>query len=174
MNKVSKALSIIIIILLFIILGIVIHKKVNKNEYDVSFMHEVTVSEALDIFEKKGTFVLMVGYKKCKECQNILPAIKDAQVENSYMTQYLDIEKVNRSSNDWEALKIKLSMKSEQSLDEDGKGEKVQETYGYFLDEYGLTPTVIIIKDGKQVAGFIGGYDYNTIKNFLKDKYNNM
>ena len=64
----------------------------------------------------------------------------------------------------------KLSMKSTQTLNESDEGETVTETYGYFLDNYGFTPTVIISKSGKQEAGFIGYKSETDLKKFIKEK----
>ena len=50
------------------------------------------------------------------------------------------------------------------------EGEKVTESYGYFLDEYGFTPTVIVSKSGKQEAGFIGYKSEEELFNFIKSK----
>ena len=100
----------------------------------------------------------------------MLPELQEAQKENNYITQYLDIEKVEFDSEEWQELVSKLTLQSTQSVKEDGSGDKVTETYGYFLDNYGFTPTIIVIKNGKQEAGHIGRFSDTNFKTWIKDK----
>ncbi len=41
---------------------------------------------------------------------------------------------------------------------------------GNIFIKYGFTPTIVIIKDGKMVDGFIGYKDHDTVKK-LVEKY---
>lgn len=172
MNKVSKIFLGIIIVLVFIIFAIVISNSNKENEvdYDISMMNEVTVKDILEMFDSKKTYVLYVGRKSCDVCVDMLPALKAAQKKNNYITQYLDIEKVDRSSEEWYDLVDKLTMKSAQTTTEDGSGEEITETYGYFLHHYGFTPTIIVIKNGKQTAGSIGGSEPQLLIDWLTNK----
>ena len=172
MNKLSKGFLAIIFILLFIILVLILgnNKKEDNTKYDISMMKTVTVEDVLEMFESKDTYVLFVGRESCEVCVDILPALKEAQIQNNYITQYLDIEKVDRQSEKWYELVDKLTMKSTQTLTEDGTGEEVTDTYGYFLHEYGFTPTIVVIKDGKQIAGSIGGSEKELLIDWLSAK----
>ena len=169
MSKFTKVFLIIITVLLSIIvmIGII---KTDNNKYDVSMMNEVTVKDVLDMFYSKKTYVLYIGREGCSVCGDILPALREAQIKNNYITQYLDIEKVTRSGNDWNDLVSLLSMKSTQTLTENGTGKEITETYGYFLHNYGFTPTIVIIKDGKQTGGSIGGSDHDILVEWLTNK----
>lgn len=146
--------------------------KEEENGYDVSMMNEVNVEDILDMFESGKTYVVFVGRKGCSVCEKILPALEEAQKKNNYITQYLDLTKVDRSSEDWEKLVGRLIMRSTQTLGANGEGEEVTETYGYFLHYYGFTPTLIVIKDGKQTAGFIGGAPKDELVAWLTTKIN--
>ena len=55
---------------------------------------------------------------------------------------------------------------------EEGESEKVtlDDTMGNIFIKYGFTPTIVIIKDGKMVDGFIGYKDHDTVKK-LVEKY---
>ncbi len=175
MSKKNKVIlvTISVLVLLIIFLLIIFSPKDKKdNNYDVSMMNEVNVSDVLDMFDSKKTYVLYVGREGCNVCVNILPALKEAQIKNNYITQYLDIKKVNRSSDEWLELVDKLTMKSTQTLNETNQGEQVTETYGYFLHKYGFTPTIIVIKNGKQTAGFIGNTTKEELVNWLSSKVN--
>jgi len=174
MNKLSKIFLGIIFFLIFIIviLLIVNSKENNSSKYDVSTMNEVSVSDIVAMFESDDTFVLFVGRKSCEVCVDIIPALKEAQLKNNYITQYLDIEKVDRSSEQWAQVVNRLTMKSTQTLTEDGSGEEITETYGYFLHNYGFTPTIVVIKEGKQIAGSIGGSEHDILVEWLTNKVN--
>lgn len=174
MDKSNKIFWAIVAILvgLIIIIAFIGSKKDENTDYDTSMMNEVDVIDVLSMFESKKTYVLFVGRKNCQVCVDMIPALEEAQKKNNYITQYLDIEKADRSSDLWKELVKKLTMKSTQTTTEDGSGEKITETYGYFLDVYGFTPTIIVIKDGKQIAGLIGGSDRDVFVSWISAKVN--
>ena len=127
-----------------------------ENAYDVSMMHEVGVSDIVDMFAQEGTYVLYIGRETCSVCHDLLPVLQEAQINNNYITQYLDITKADRTSNDWKTLVDLLDVETTTTMDEEGVTEDVTNTFGYFLDEKGFTPCVVIISEGKQIAGFFG------------------
>ena len=166
----------IIICLLIAILCLVIFKNNNSSKkedttYDVSMMNEVGVSKILDMFNSKKTYVIYVGRSSCSVCQKLLPALQQAQIQNDYITQYLDITTVDRSTDDWATLVGKLDIETTASISEssDSDAEKVTNTYGYFLDKYGFTPTVLIISNGKLKAGFIGNKSLDDLNSWLSE-----
>ena len=170
MNKLSKiflGISISFLVIIFILSYILIKK---GNEFDTSFMREVTVKEVLTLFESDNYHVIYVGRKTCDLCEKFLPNLKNASIEYNFTPLYLDISKVDRTSEDWIKLIKKLTMKSTQTLNESDEGETVTETYGYFLDNYGFTPTITVSKSGKQEAGFIGYKSETDLKKFIKEK----
>lgn len=175
MSKKNKVIlvtiSLFVLLAVFIIISFSLKDK-EENNYDVSMMNEVNVNDVLKMFDSKKNYVLYVGREGCNVCVHILPALKEAQIKNNYITQYLDIKKVDRSSDEWLELVDKLTMKSTQTLNETNKGEQVTETYGYFLHNYGFTPTIIVIKNGKQTAGFIGNATQEELVNWLSSKVN--
>lgn len=142
-------------------------KSATKVEYDVSMMHQVGVSDVIDLFEDSGTYVLYIGRETCSVCYDILPVLQEAQINNNYITQYLDISEANRSSSDWEKLVELLNVETTTTMDEEGVSEEVTNTFGYFLDAKGFTPCVIIIRDGKQIAGFFGSRSLTNFEDWL-------
>ena len=138
-----------------------------ENEYDVSMMHTVGVSDVIDMFANEGTYVLYIGRETCSVCHDLLPALQEAQINNNYITQYLDITQVDRSSSDWETLVGFLDVETTTTMDEEGETEEVTNTFGYFLDAKGFTPCVIIIRDGKQIAGFFGSRSLTNFEDWL-------
>lgn len=137
------------------------------SEYDVSMMHTVGVSEVLDMFANEGTYVLYIGRESCSVCHELLPVLQEVQIENNYITQYLDITQVDRDSSDWEKLVELLDVETTTTMDEEGVAEQVTNTFGYFLNAKGFTPCMIIIQDGKQVAGFFGSRSKEAFTDWL-------
>lgn len=139
-------------------------------DYDTSSMKEVEASDILDMFKDKKTHVLYIGRSTCGVCREILPNLNEAQDDFDYVTQYLDITKVDRDSSDWEKIEKLLDKKTTLNIKkENGNSEPVTETYGYFVSNYGYTPTIIIISNNKMVAGHIGFFDLNSLKNWLQE-----
>lgn len=157
MNKFTKITLIFLSFIVCFILVIVLCNLPKKEPYDISMMKEVNVNDILEMFDSGETCVLLIGSEDCDVCARLLPTMARAQKELNYITKYLDIMKVDFDSEAWKTLIQKFDMKSEQTISNDSSGEKVTETYGYFLDTYAMAPTVIIIKDGMQTGGFIGG-----------------
>lgn len=141
----------------------------NKSTYDVSMMNSVSVIETLDMIEDEETFVLYIGRKNCEICVDLLPTLQQAQNDLEFVTQYMDITKIDRQSKVWKNLVEKFDIETTQSLKADGTGELVTETFGYFLDTKGFTPCVMIFKDGEQKAGFFGDRAFADYKAWLKD-----
>jgi len=154
---------VVIILLTIVLIG------ENKN-YDISTMNEVTTNDVIKMFESNKTYVLFVGRKNCDLCLDMIDTLKIAQIKLNFTPQYLDITKVDRTSSNWKEIVDKLTLLSTQTLTEDGSGEKVTESYGFFLDKYGFTPTVIVIKNGMQSAGFIGKAKTEDFINWLSEK----
>ena len=119
-------------------------------------MHTVGVSDVIDMFANEGTYVLYIGRETCTVCQDLLPILQEAQINNNYITQYMDITEIDRSSSDWEKLVELLDVETTTTMDENGTSEEVTNTFGFFLNEKGFTPCVMIISNGKQIAGFFG------------------
>lgn len=138
-----------------------------ENEYDVSMMHTVGVSDVIDMFANEGTYVLYIGRETCSVCHDLLPALQEAQINNNYITQYLDITQVDRSSSDWETLVGLLDVETTTTMDEEGETEEVTNKFGYFLDTKGFTPCVIIISGGEQIAGFFGSRSLTNFEDWL-------
>lgn len=175
MDKFTKiVLSVMAVVIAIVVIVVIIVNIPRKNEnYDISMMHEVTVSDILEMFEDGGTYVVMMGSDTCDVCERLLPKMAEAQKELNYITQYIDVLSIDFTSDEWKALSSKLDMKSSQAISEDNRGDKITNTYGYFLENYGMAPTVVIIKDGKQTGGFIGGVDQTNLIGWLKVKIAN-
>lgn len=142
--------------------------KANEDsDYDVSMMRTVGVNDVIDMFNDGETYVLYIGRETCSVCHELLPALQEAQINNNYITQYLDISQVDRSSAEWEELVELLDLETTTTMDEEGVAEEVTDTFGYFLNTKGFTPCMIIINNGKQVAGFFGSRSLEAFEDWL-------
>lgn len=141
----------------------------NETDYDISMMNQVTVSDILSMFEDGKTHVLYIGRSTCRVCKIILPNLQTAQEELNYVTQYLDISSADRNSDEWKELEKLLDIETTMNVtNDDGEKEFVKETFGYFIGNYGYTPSLIIIDENKMIAGHIGNYELEELKTWLK------
>lgn len=131
-------------------------------EYDVSKMKAVNVEQALALFKEKGTHVLYIGRADCSSCVMTVPYLNQVQQDLNYTTNYFDLNQTTNYKTEMKELAEKFDIKA--------TANGVTGTIASLFLDKGYTPTVIIIKDGKAVDGFIGNRDYNTIK-ALVSKY---
>lgn len=149
--------------------GCAIKEENKKKEEDVGMMNSVNIADVLAMFEDGKTHVLYVGRDNCEACKDILPILRQAQTEMNFITQYMDITKIDRRSSAWKELEKKLDVKTTTPDSESGEGDMVTKTFGEFLGTRGFTPCIIVIKDNKQVDGFFGGKTLADYKAWLKE-----
>ena len=179
--KESKAVQNKILVCLYIIIGLLCLNTIilickgnisssssdttteNSTEYDVSMMESVDLNTMLnDVFKREDIQVVFMGRSTCSVCVSFLPSLQKAQEELGYKTVYLDIEKVDSDSDEFEEFTSKLDMEYTMTRN----GEEVTDTYGSF---YGYTPAVFLYQDGKMVDGKIGALDYDELVSWLKE-----
>jgi thiol-disulfide isomerase/thioredoxin len=118
----------------------------SNSEYDVSMMNSVDLDGVLKLFKSEKTQVIYLGRSTCGYCVQFLPVLQQAQKEYGYTTNYLDITTVSDPS----------------KLLEKDNDEK-------FLEEnYGATPMVILVKDGKLKDTWVGYSEYDEFAQFLE------
>ena len=132
----------------------------NAN-YDTSDLNQVDAAGAIKLFDSKDPQVILFGRPDCGVCVSFLPIIKEAQEDLGFVTNYVDINEVEQDDTLNELLDM-MDVKTTVNLN----GEDEEGTFGEF---YGLTPTVIIVKDGKMKAGIVGYKSYNDYVKFLND-----
>ncbi len=130
--------------------------------YDVSKMKAVNVSEALALFNEKGTHILYIGRSNCSVCVSLVPLLNKLQEELNYTTNYYNLLQTSNWKTDMKELISKFTVETTVN----GETDTITKLFG----DHGYTPTVVIIKDGKVVDGFIGYRDYDTLKE-LVSKY---
>lgn len=127
-------------------------------KYDVSKMKQVTGDEAAKLFDEKGTHFLYIGRSTCSVCVTLVPELNTVINDMTLTLNYLPLNQTFRT--DFKDLFDKLDIETTVN---NNKG-----TFGELLEEYGYTPIVIVIKDGKMVDGFVGYRDANKIEDLFK------
>ena len=135
----------------------------STNDYDVSMFNEVSVSDILKFFGKsnKDTHILYLGRSTCSACVAFLPNLQATQSEMKFTTDYLDITKVDTSSDDFTKFSNLLSKEITQNVNGTTQTGKISEFYG-------LTPMIVVIKNGEAVDAVVGAYSKDNLQTFLK------
>lgn len=118
------------------------------TDYDVSMMDSVDMDKLIDLFDSKETQVVYLGRATCGYCVQFLPTLQQAQQDYGYTTHYLDITTV--SEDDVSRL-----------LEKDNED-------GFLKENYGATPMVFLVKDGKMVDTWVGYSEYDSFAQFLE------
>lgn len=119
-------------------------------EYDVSMFTNVTADTLEEAISSETAKLVYVGRSTCGYCVQFLPVLQQAQEDYDYETLYLDITTVTTTEQQDKIL----------AFDNDEK----------FLEEnFGGTPMVLLMKDGKLVDGWIGYADYATYTAWLEE-----
>lgn len=127
-------------------------------KYDVSKMKQVTGDEAAKLFDEKGTHILYIGRSTCSVCVNLVPELNTVMSDMTLTINYLPLTQTFRT--DFKNLFDKLDIETTVN---NNKG-----TYGELLEEYGYTPVVVVIKDGKMADGFVGYREASKIEELFK------
>lgn len=119
-----------------------------NTEYDVSMFDTVDVDKVIKLYKSNKTQVIYLGRSTCGYCVKFLPVLQEAQDAYGYTTNYLDITTV--SSDDKDKL-------LEHDNDEN-----------FLSENYGSTPMVLLVKDGKLKDTWVGYSEYDEFAQFLE------
>lgn len=135
----------------------------STNNYDVSMFNEISVSDILKFLgtSNKDTHILYLGRSTCSACVAFLPNLQATQREMNFTTDYLDITKVDTSSDDFTKFSNLLSKEITQNVNGTTQTGKISEFYG-------LTPMIVVIKNGEAVDAVVGSYSKDNLQTFLK------
>ena len=120
-------------------------------KYDVSMFKTIDTDKFVSLFKGEKKSLIYLGRSTCGFCVKFLPNLQKAQKEYGYTTYYLDITTVDKNGQ-----------------------KKIQELDDFLKENYGYTPMVLVVQDGKilnkEVNNYNGvGYtEYKTYEKFLK------
>ena len=121
-----------------------------NTDYDVSMFKKVTPEEAVKAFDSDKLQVIYIGRETCGYCVQFLPTLQQAQKDYGYKTLYLDITTVTTEDQQNAIMKF----------DNDEK---------FLSQNFGATPMVLLVKDGKLVDGWVGYSEYDAFATFLEE-----
>lgn len=118
-----------------------------NQDYDVSMFEKVDFDKMMDKFESSDLEVIYIGRPTCGYCVKFLPVLQEAQEKFGYKTVYYDLTDVTQD----ETNKI---------IEKDNEDE-------FIKTNFGATPMVLLVKDGKLVDGWVGYAEYDSFAEFL-------
>lgn len=119
-------------------------------DYDVSMFTSVTADTLGDAVSEDTAKIVYIGRDSCGYCVQFLPVLQQAQEDYDYETLYLDITTVTTTEQQDKIL----------AFDNEEK----------FLEEnFGGTPMVLLMKDGKLVDTWIGYAEYSEYSAWLEE-----
>ena len=117
-----------------------------ETEYDVSMFKSITSNDFINMFnEKNKTYFVYTGRSSCGFCVKFLPVLQQSIKDYDYSVYYLDVLTVDDSA-----------YKTITNID-----AKLEENFGY-------TPMVFAIRDGKVIDVNEGYTEYSVYKKFLE------
>lgn len=164
-EKVEKILKLIYVIFVLVLINTVILVTSNlkitigdsnkesettseeNQDYDVSMFEKVDFDKMMDKFESSDLEVIYIGRPTCGYCVKFLPVLQEAQKKFGYKTVYYDLTDVTQD----ETNKI---------IEKDNEDE-------FIKTNFGATPMVLLVKDGKLVDGWVGYSEYDSFAEFL-------
>lgn len=121
-----------------------------STEYDVSMFTSVTADTLADAVASDTAKILYIGRSTCGYCVQFLPVLEQAQKDYGYETLYLDITTVTTTE------------QQDKILAFDNEEE-------FLKQNFGGTPMVLIMKDGKMIGTWIGYAEYSTYASWLEE-----
>ena len=119
-----------------------------NDKYDISMFDVINASKLVDLYKSNEMQVIYIGRETCGYCVQFLPVLQQAQKDYGYKTKYLDITTVT---------------------EEEQKAILAKDNSENFLKtNFGATPMVMLIKNGKLVNGWIGYAEYDAFASFLE------
>ncbi|MEG0026259.1 MAG: thioredoxin family protein [Bacilli bacterium] len=114
--------------------------------YDVTAFKTIDVNGLEEAFNSENIQVIYFGRSTCGYCVKYLPILKQAQSEFDYQTLYVDVTTVDEEQT-----------------------KTIKELDDFLKENYGTTPLVILVKDGKLIKGNVGYLEYEQYAKFLTD-----
>ncbi len=149
--------AVVLACIIVILVALKITSQPKLKTVDTSMFKVVTLQEALELFETEEPKLLVMSVENCTATIDYVPYLQISQAKHRYNTYYLDLNSIDTSSEDFKLFQEKLD------FDYNFRGTK-----GKFREFIENTPSTIIIKDKKQVFGYIGSISTDTLGTYIK------
>ena len=120
-----------------------------STEYDVSMFTKVTAENLKEAIETEDVKIVYVGRSTCGYCVKFLPVLQKARTEYNYETLYLDITTVT-------------------TTEQQDKILELDNEEGFLSENFGGTPMVLMVQDGKIIDTWMGYAEYSTYTAWLE------
>lgn len=117
-----------------------------ETEYDVSMFKTIDTNAFIDAYNGSELQVVYFGRSTCGYCVKMLPVLQQAQKEYGYKTLYVDITTVDSASQ-----------------------AKIKALDTFFDENYGRTPMIVLVKEGKIVDKQMGYTEYSSFAQLLEN-----
>jgi predicted bacteriocin transport accessory protein len=122
----------------------------SETEYDTSMFTSITTDTLEEAVSGDNVQVVYIGRSTCGFCVKFLPTLQQAQKDYNYTTLYLDITTVT-------------------TTEQQNKIFAFDNEEGFISDNFGATPMVLIMKDGKLIDGWLGYDEYSAFASWLEE-----
>lgn len=130
-----------------------------NGEYDVSAFTEINASELKNKTKGENT-VVYIGRSTCSWCVKFVPILTEATEKKDLNTLYIDIAKIIDFSAG--------GVKDQTGYDILTKMETVSGFENYMTENFGATPMLLIVKDGKLIDSQTGYVESDALNTFLE------
>ncbi|MDD2181093.1 MAG: conjugal transfer protein TraF [Bacilli bacterium] len=122
-------------------------------DYDTSAFKETTANELVNN-TKDEISVVFIGSASCGWCLEFAPVLTEATEQYNLNTLYLDISKIN----DQETVDMLLQLETVSGLE------------NFMQENFGATPMILIMEDGKILDADTGYKDITTFSSYLEEQ----
>ncbi len=130
------------------------------EKVDTSLFHVVNVYQALELFNNNEPTYLVIGDDSCSATHEYVQHLRYEVPNIGLQVYYLDYSSIDmegKDKEDYEKFLSKLDIEY-----------NLRGTEGVFKDFMGITPMTIIIKNKKQIYGYIGSMNTTSIESVAK------
>ncbi len=131
----------------------------SNSDYDVSAFEEIDASELTSKTKGENT-VVYIGRSSCSWCVQFVPVLTEATNKYELNTLYVDIAKIidfnAGGTKDQDSYDILTEMKTVSGFE------------NYMEENFGSTPMLLIVKDGKLIDAQTGYVESEVLNSFLE------
>lgn len=117
-----------------------------SEEYDTSKVEAIDYARFEELYRGKEKAIVLFARESCGYCVQFMPVLNAAIEKHGLKVYYLDITTMTEEN-----------VTSIQALD------------SFFEENYGYTPTLAVVSDGKVVANNVGYVDADGLDSFLTE-----
>lgn len=153
--------TILLVITIIIVAVIVVLKDKNEKEentYDLSKVKIVDIKEATKLYADVEPHFFIIARDTCSACQSFLPAVNELIDKYKIEVYYIDLLKMDREGEDYEAFTKLLNY----TYEYDGQVGTMDKFIGY-------TPMLLISSNNDTIYGSLGSMSTSALEPVLRE-----